>query len=150
MSDTDSSKLLDQDRIVKILNSDGSLDLLLTRCKKSITTGEEFAKYIKKKAIIEDDHYSQLKKFGGQFRVAIKNPVKLKSDSFSNKLDKIIEFDEKLYSVGSSYVAALNVMYDELTALIATIGRSRKFIKDEGKKKKKIVKMQFKQLKRLK
>lgn len=137
MSEADSSKLLDQDRIVNILNSDGSLDLLLTRCKKSITTGEEFAKYIKKKAIIEDDHYTQLKKFGGQFRVAIKNPIKLKSDSFSNRLDRIIEFDEKLYNVGSSYVAALNVMYDELSALIATIGRSRKFIKEEGKKKEK-------------
>lgn len=130
-------KVLEQERITKILNSDASLDLLLTRLKKSIITGEEFAKYIKKKAIIEDDHYAQLKKFGNQSRTALKNPLKLKHDSFSTKLDQIIEFDEKLYNVGSSYVTALNVMYDELTSLIATVSRSRKSIKDEGKRREK-------------
>lgn len=129
--------LLDRDNINKILNSDLSLDILLDRLKKSISTGEEFAKYIKKKAIIEDDHYSQLKKFGSQFRSSLKNPSKLKSDSFSNRLDQIIEFDEKSYNVGSSYVTALNVMYDELSSLIVTMGRSRKQIKEEGKRKEK-------------
>lgn len=131
------SELLDQDQINNILNGDGSLDLLLTRLKKSVGTGEEFSKYIKKKAIIEDDHYNQLKKFGTQFRVSLKNPGKLKSDSFSRGLDRIIEFDEKLYGVGSSYVTALNVMYDELTSLIATVTRTRKQIKEEGKRKEK-------------
>lgn len=130
-------RMLDQERITKILNSDASLDLLLTRLKKSLTTGEEFAKYIKKKAIIEDDHYAQLKKFGGQSRAALKNPMKLKNDSFSRTLDLIIEFDEKLYNVGSSYVTALNVMYDELNSLIATVTRSRKTIKDDGKRREK-------------
>ncbi|CAH6719074.1 RHO GTPase-activating protein Rgd1p [[Candida] jaroonii] len=132
-----SESLLDKDNINKILNSDLSLDILLERLKKSINTGEEFSKYIKKKAIIEDDHYSQLKKFGSQFRASLKNPSKLKSDSFSNRLDQIIEFDEKSYNVGSSYVTALNVMYDELSSLIVTMGRSRKQIKEEGKRKEK-------------
>lgn len=134
---SEDTKLLESDRINKILNSDSSLDILLTRLKKSLTTGEEFSKYIKKKAIIEDDHYTQLKKFGGQSRSSIKNPTKLKADSFSLKLDQIIEFDEKLYNVGSSYVTALNVMYDELTSLIATVTRNRKTVKEEGKRKEK-------------
>lgn len=132
-----SETLLDQDKVQTILNSDLSLDILLTRLKKSLNTGEEFSKYIKKKAIIEDDHYSQLKKFGTQFRSALKNPAKLKSDSFSSKLDQIIEFDEKLFNVGSSYVTALNVMFDEISSLITTISRTRKQIKEEGKRKEK-------------
>ncbi|KAK6457633.1 cortical Rho GTPase activating protein [Scheffersomyces xylosifermentans] len=136
--DNSSSSLLDQDKIHEILNSDGSLDILLTRLKQSITTGEEFAKYIKKKAQIEDEHYTQLKKFAVQTRANFKTHAsKLKSDSFSSKLDAIIGFDEKLYDVGNPYVKALTVMFDELSSLIATVTRSRKLIKDEGKKKEK-------------
>lgn len=134
---TDSSALLDQDRIQNFLNSDGSLDVLLTRLKQSISTGEEFSKFVKKKALIEDEHYNQLKKFASHTRSTMKNSMKLKNDSFSNKLDTIIEFDEKLFNVGGSYVKALNVMFDELTALVGTVSRSRKTIKDEMKRKEK-------------
>lgn len=135
--DSESAKLLELERIQGVLNSDGSLDLLLNRLKQSITTGDEFAKYIKKRALIEDDHYNQLKKFALITRTSMKTSQKIKNDSFSTKLDQIIEFDEKLFNVGSSYVKALNVMYDELSSLCQTISRSRKLIKDEGKRKEK-------------
>lgn len=136
-TNAESSTLLDQDRIQNFLNSDGSLDVLLNRLKQSITTGEEFSKFVKKKALIEDEHYNQLKKFASHTRTTMKGSAKLKNDSFSNKLDSIIEFDEKLFNVGSSYVKALNVMYDELTSLVGTVSRSRKTIKDESKRKEK-------------
>lgn len=133
----ESSKLLELDRIQNFLNSDGSLDVLLARLKQSINTGEEFSKFIKKKALIEDEHYNQLKKFASHTRTTLKGSAKLKNDSFSGRLDQIIEFDEKLFNVGSSYVKALNVMYDEIMALIGTVSRSRKTIKEEGKRKEK-------------
>ncbi|EAZ63395.2 cortical Rho GTPase activating protein [Scheffersomyces stipitis CBS 6054] len=134
----DSAALLDQNNIQEILNSDSSLDILLTRLKQSITTGEEFAKYIKKKAQIEDEHFTQLKKFAMQTKANFKtHQGKLKNDSFSNKLEAIISLDEKLHDVGNPYVKALTVMYDELSSLIATVSRSRKLIKDEAKKKEK-------------
>jgi hypothetical protein len=136
-TNAESSTLLDQDRIQNFLNSDGSLDVLLNRLKQSITTGEEFSKFVKKKALIEDEHYNQLKKFASHTRTTMKGSAKLKNDSFSNKLDSIIEFDEKLFNVGSSYVKALNVMYDELTSLVGTVSRSRKTIKEESKRKEK-------------
>ena len=100
-TNAESSTLLDQDRIQNFLNSDGSLDVLLNRLKQSITTGEEFSKFVKKKALIEDEHYNQLKKFASHTRTTMKSSAKLKNDSFSNKLDSIIEFDEKLFNVFS-------------------------------------------------
>ncbi|KAG2734980.1 hypothetical protein G9P44_001194 [Scheffersomyces stipitis] len=107
----DSAALLDQNNIQEILNSDSSLDILLTRLKQSITTGEEFAKYIKKKAQIEDEHFTQLKKFAMQTKANFKtHQGKLKNDSFSNKLEAIISLDEKLHDVGNPYVKALTVM----------------------------------------
>lgn len=137
-----SEALLEQDLIKAILNSDASLDILLGRLKQSLNTCEEFSRYIKKRGQIEDDHYSQLKKFANNLRTTIKQNTngttgKLKSDSFGSKFDLIVEFDEKLHGVGSSYVNALNTMYDELMSLTSTISKSRKLIKDEGKRKEK-------------
>lgn len=131
------AQLLQLDRIQALLNGDGSLDILLSRLKQSLSTGEEFARYVKKKAQIEDDHYSQLKKFASLTRASWKASTKLKNDSFSDRLDTIVEFDEKLFGVSSSYVAALNVMYDEVAALVTTVSRSRKLIKEEGKRREK-------------
>ena len=139
IAQTDSAKLLDTDpKIQKILNSDYTIDVLLNRLKESLNTGEEFSKFIKKKAQIEDDHYNQLKKFAGHVRTNMKNNSRnLKNDSLQFQMDKIIQFDESLYGVDNSYVVALNTMYDELTSLIGTIGRTRKLIKDEHKRKEK-------------
>lgn len=134
---SEGAKLLQLDQIQTFLNSDGSLDVLLNRLKQSINTGDEIAKYVKKKAMIEDEHYSQLKKFAGHVRGSMKTSKNLKNDTFSAKFDQVVEFDEKLHGVGSSYVKALNVMYDELVSLVNTVARSRKTIKEECKRKEK-------------
>lgn len=133
---SEGSKLLELETIKTFMNTDGALEVLLARLKRSLGTGEEFAKYVKRKAQIEDDHYSQLRKYASNVRGNLKN-TKNKNDSFSSKLDEIIEFDEKLYSVGSSYVKALNTMHDEIVSLNHTVDRSRKNIKDEVKRKEK-------------
>ncbi|KAI5969363.1 RGD1 [Candida margitis] len=132
----DSSHLLNDDKIKAVLNSDSALDVLSERLKQSLTSAEEFSKFIKKKAQIEDDHYNQLKKFASQIRTSMKNNSKnLKNDSLQIQMDRIIGFDESLSGVGSSYVTALSTMYDELMSLVHTIIRSRKTIKDEYRRK---------------
>ena len=99
-TESEYAQALDLDRIKDLFVGDASLDVLLERLKQSTSTAEEFAKFIKKKAIIEDDHYNQMKKFGSQARMSIKN-LKVQKSAFTSALDQIIEFDEKLYSVGS-------------------------------------------------
>lgn len=131
------AKLLEQDRVKSFLNSDLALDVLLTRLKQLLNTGEEFARYIKKKAQVEDDHYTQLKKTAAHTRQVSANNGKLKQDSFSRQFDKIVEFDDTQYGVGNAYVKALNVMFDELMSLVDTVLRLRKMIKEEGKRKEK-------------
>lgn len=133
---SESAKLLEQESVKTFLNSDGSLDVLLTRLKQSINTGDEIAKYVKKRAMIEDEHYAQLKKSAVNIRSVIKNK-NVKHDVFSAKFDQVIQFDEKLHGVGSSYVKALNVMNEELVSLVNTVTRNRKVVKEESKRKEK-------------
>ncbi|GEQ66346.1 hypothetical protein JCM33374_g9 [Metschnikowia sp. JCM 33374] len=136
-SASDSSQLLTQDSIQAFMNTDGALEVLLTRLKQSLNTGDEISKYVKRKAMIEDEHYGSLKKYSANLRTNMKASKSIKNDTFSRRFDSIVEFDEKLYSVGSSYVAALNVMHDELVSLMNTVSRTRKTIKDECKRKEK-------------
>lgn len=131
----EAAELLELDTIKNFMTSDGALEILLVRLKQSLNTGDEIAKYVKKKAMIEDDHYGQLKKAANNLRANLKGSRQLKNDTFLTQFDMMVQFDEKLFSVGSAYVAALNVMYDEITALIHTVARLRKSIKDECKKK---------------
>lgn len=134
---SESAALLDLDRIQQFLNTDGSVEVLLTRLKKSITTADEIAKYVKKKAMVEDEHFSQLKKSAAQVRSITKGNKNMKNDQLSAKFDEIVAFDEKLYAAGSLYVKALNVMYDEIVALVSTVTRTRKLLKEETKRKEK-------------
>lgn len=137
-NDTEAAGLLELAPIVAFMNGDGALDALLSRLKKSIGTGDEFAKYIKKRAQIEDEHYIQLKKLGSTMRMQYaKNQENLKHDSFSRSFDLIVRFDEDLMDAGGAYVKALNTMYDQLVALVGTVTRSRKTIKDDAKRKEK-------------
>ncbi|RLV96252.1 RHO GTPase-activating protein RGD1 [Spathaspora sp. JA1] len=138
-TDQTSIELLENDPKIKtILSGDASLELLLTRLKQSLNTSEEFSKFIRKKATIEDEHYTQLRKFANNSRSTMKNSGnRLKQDSLSVQMDKIIEFDEQVFQVGSSYVKGLNIMYDELTALVATVSKQRKAIKDDGRRREK-------------
>lgn len=135
--ESEGARLLELDAIQAFMNSDGSLEVLLARLKQLLSMGEEIARYVKKKAMIEDDHYNQTKKFASHLRASLKAPKGAKSDTFSTRFDAMVEFDEKLYGVGASYVSALNVMHDELVSLINTVARLRKTIKDECKKKEK-------------
>lgn len=135
---SESTKLLNEDpKIQQLLTSDIALEVLLTRLKQSINTSEEFAKFIKKKALTEDDHYNQMKKNAQATRNTLKINKNLKLDSLLAQMDKIIQFDETLFGVGDSFIRAMNNMYDELTSLVGTVSRSRKLIKEEGRRKEK-------------
>lgn len=131
--------LLQEDKIVKILNSDGAIDALLSRLKRSVLTCEEFAKYIRKKALLEDDHYEHLKKISKTTQEALKNSATLKTDSFSTNFDAIVKVDDKISQHGSSFSKSLHQMHEELAALGSTIAKSRKSTKENFRRKEKEV-----------
>ncbi|KAK6462369.1 Rgd1 GTPase activator protein [Scheffersomyces coipomensis] len=137
-SSVQSLDLLETDEIKRILKSDQSLDILLYRLKQSITTAEEFCKYLKKKAQIEEDYFNQSNRFAINIRGNFKHlQGKVKDDSFTSRLDEIIEFDQKISQVGLSYVSAITTMFNELTKLSDVVSKNRKVIKDEGRRKEK-------------
>lgn len=134
-----SPELLQEDKIVKLLNSDGAIDALLSRLKRSVLTCEEFAKYMRKKAVLEEDHNEHLKKISKTTQELLKSSSSLKSDSFITNFDKIVKLDDKISQHGSGFSKSLHQMHEELTALGSTIAKSRKSTKENFRRKEKEV-----------
>ncbi|CCH40646.1 RHO GTPase-activating protein [Wickerhamomyces ciferrii] len=134
-----SPELLDEDKIIKILGSDGAIDALLGRLKKSVLTCEEFSKYIRKKALLEEDHFEHLKKISKTTQEALKATSTLKSDSFVINFDKIVKLDDRIAQHGSNFSKSLHNMNEELSSLGSTISKSRKLTKENFRRKEKEV-----------
>lgn len=136
-----SSLELDNDpKVISILSSDASLDILLTRLKQSIKSCDEFSHYIKRKSTYEDDHSKDMKKLSLNTKQSIKSNCISTKGSFVENLNLIVSFDEKLSTdVINPFVKALEKMYDELNSLSINFTKLRKFTKDEGVRKEKEV-----------
>ncbi|KAH3682062.1 hypothetical protein WICPIJ_006963 [Wickerhamomyces pijperi] len=134
-----SPALLEDGKFCKLLTSDSAVETLLNRLKRSILTCEEFAKYIRKKAVLEQDHEEHLKKISRTTQDLLKTNINLKSDSFTLNFDKLVKLDDRIASQNSAYSKQLFQMHEELNVLASTITRNRKSHKDNFKRKEKEV-----------
>ncbi|KAL6938053.1 hypothetical protein ACO0RG_004584 [Hanseniaspora osmophila] len=119
--------ILNRPEIQQVLSSDIAINTLLTKLKQSILTCEEFSKYIKKKVLIEQEHAEEMSK-------AYKNFFSSTSNSLTKSIAELLQFDGKLSSVKTSYVIALQKMHDELNALLLTMSKARKQVKDHSRR----------------
>jgi hypothetical protein len=131
-----SPSLLEEAKIVKALNSDAAIEVLLTRLKKSINTCDEFCKYVRKRAMLEQDREEHLKKITRSTSEFLKGgSSSLKGDSFVMNLDKIVKIEERIAVNTAAHSKQLFTMHDELSSLASTFTRQRKIIKDNFKRK---------------
>ncbi|KAH3660082.1 hypothetical protein OGAPHI_007287 [Ogataea philodendri] len=136
----ESSSLLQEPRILEILNSDSSLDLLLSRLKQSIKACDEFANYLKRKQNSEENYARDVKRAASSCKSSIRSNTSVSKGSFVESLEKVIAFDDRIMGdVRSPYSKALEKMQDELNSVSATFVRLRKQLKEEGHKREKDV-----------
>lgn len=121
--------LLDAPEIQKIMSSDVAINALLSRLKQSLLTCEEFTKFIRKKYLFEEEHTEELSKQYKHFFTTT-NGV----SSLRRMIHEILEFDGKLAKVKQSYLTALQKMYDEISALLLTITKMRKTVKENSRR----------------
>lgn len=121
--------LLDAPEIQKVMNSDIAINALLTRLKQSLLTCEEFTKFLRKKYLFEEEHTDELSKQYKHFFTTT-NGV----SSLRKMIHEILEFDGKLAKVKQSYLTALQKMYDEISALLLTITKMRKSVKENSRR----------------
>ncbi|GAV52390.1 hypothetical protein ZYGR_0AG03810 [Zygosaccharomyces rouxii] len=123
-------QLLDKPEIQTVLNSDVAINALLGRLKQSLLTCEEFIKFLRKKVFFEEEHVEEL---GKQFRHFFMDTTN-GSSSLKRRIHEILEYDGKLAKVKKSYVTALQKMYDEMSALLFTMTKMRKSVKENSRR----------------
>lgn len=121
--------MLESPEIRKVMDSDVAINALLSRLKQSLLTCEEFTKFIRKKHVYEEEHVEELAKQFKHFFVDTSGGSSLKK-----KIHEILEFDGKLAHVKRSYVSALGKMYEELSALLFTMTKMRKSVKENSRR----------------
>ena len=126
-----STNLLERPEIKKVMDSDVAINALLTRLKQSLLTCEEFTKFIRKKYIYEEEHTEELSK---QYKHFFNTVTPSSNSSLKKMIHEVLTFDGKLGSVKESYVKALQKMYDELSALLLTMTKMRKSVKEHSRR----------------
>lgn len=124
------AQLFDKPEIKRVLNSDVAINALLARLKQSLLTCEEFTKFIRKKYLFEEEHVEELSKQYKHFFVTTSGT----NSSLKVKIHDILEFDGKLAQVKQSYVTALQKMCDEMSALLLTMTKMRKTVKENSRR----------------
>ncbi|VEU22862.1 DEKNAAC103967 [Brettanomyces naardenensis] len=132
-----SSQLLDQPDIKRILISDSSFTILLSRLKQSIKACDEFANFIRRKHSYEEDNVRDVRKTASACRNSITTSCVPTRGSFVDSLLTVIAYDDKLTSVRTPYIKALETMYHELMSLSQNFTRLRKQLKEEGNRREK-------------
>lgn len=127
-SQTQPAELLQRSEIKAVLSSDVAINALLTRLKGSLLTCEELTKFIRRKYLYEDEHAQEMTKTSKHFF------QETGSSGLSHSIHQLIDYDNKLSQVKVSYVSALQKIYDELTALMLTITKTRKTVKERSRK----------------
>lgn len=123
-----SNDLLQREEVKKVLSSDIAINALLSRLKGSLLTCEEFTKFMRKKYLYEEEHAQEMSKTTKHFFQETGN------SGLSRSIHQLLEYDNKLSQVKISYVRALQKIYDEVTALLLTVTKTRKSLKEKSRR----------------
>ncbi|SCU86927.1 LADA_0E01046g1_1 [Lachancea dasiensis] len=115
--------------IARVLSSDVAINALLSRLKQSLLTCEELTKFVRKKSYLEDVHAQEL---GKTYKNFFQDSTP--ASSLQRSIHQVLDFDGKLAQVKHSYVIALQKMCDELGALLATMTKTRKGLKETSRR----------------
>ncbi|KAG5999996.1 hypothetical protein E4U54_001588, partial [Claviceps lovelessii] len=114
-----------------VLSSEVGIPTLLSRLKQSIASAKEFATFLKKRSLIEDDHAQSLRKLCRSTQDNSRRPEH-RQGTFSRSYDEMIFIHDRMAENGAQFAASLHQMHEELVELIANGERGRKMWKANG------------------
>lgn len=92
---------------------------------------KEFATFLKKRAILEDDHAQSLKKLCRSTQDNMRR-ADHRTGSFAQSYDEMMYIHDRMAENGIQFAASLHQMYEELNELAINSERSRKTWKTDG------------------
>ncbi|RKF74614.1 RHO GTPase-activating protein RGD1 [Golovinomyces cichoracearum] len=114
-----------------VINSEIGVATLLNRLKQSLASTKEFAIFLKKRSILEEEHSNGLRKLCRTTTECIKKPDH-RHGSFLSAYEEVATIHEQMAENGAKFALSLHQMYDDLLEMATNIERGRKHWKNTG------------------
>ncbi|TQS35880.1 hypothetical protein Golomagni_03686 [Golovinomyces magnicellulatus] len=114
-----------------VINSEIGVATLLNRLKQSLASTKEFAIFLKKRSILEEEHSNGLRKLCRTTTECIKKPDH-RHGSFLTAYEEVANIHEQMAENGAKFALSLHQMYDDLLEMATNIERGRKHWKNTG------------------
>ncbi|BCS22929.1 putative Rho GTPase activator (Rgd1) [Aspergillus puulaauensis] len=118
-------------RLDKVIYSEIGVTTLLTRLKQSVASARDFASFLKKRSILEEEHAQGLRKVSRSLYDAA-HKSENRQGTYSYGCVELNGFHDRMADHGLQFAASLHQMSDNLTELAGNIERGRKQWKHEG------------------
>ncbi|KAL2019603.1 hypothetical protein VTK56DRAFT_9500 [Thermocarpiscus australiensis] len=118
-------------QVQDVLTSEIGISVMLNRLKQSIASAKEFAQFLKKRSILEEEHANSLKKL---CRLSQENMQRgeHRGGTFARAYDEMMAVHERMADNGIQFAMSLHQMADDLTELALIAEKSRKGWKQSG------------------
>jgi len=117
--------------VQEVLSSDIGVTTMLNRLKQSIASAKEFASFLKKRSILEDEHAKGLKKICRQTGESAHH-ADHKQGSFSHAYDEMLQIHDRMAENGLQFALSLHQMHEDLLEVAAVSEKHRKGWKVNG------------------
>ncbi|KAK2608664.1 Rho GTPase-activating protein [Conoideocrella luteorostrata] len=117
--------------VSEVMASELGIPTLLNRLKQSVASAKEFALFLKKRSILEDDHAQSLRKLCRLTQDNSRRPEH-RQGTFSRSYDEMVFIHDRMAENGSQFAASLHQMHEDLLELVANGERGRKMWKTNG------------------
>ncbi|THV49504.1 hypothetical protein BGAL_0191g00010 [Botrytis galanthina] len=114
-----------------VTSSEIGISTLLTRLKQSIASAKEFALFLKKRSIMEEEHSNGLKKLCKATGDNIRRPEH-RHGSFLQSYEEVLIIHERMAENGAQFGVSLHQMHDDLIEMASNIEKGRKHWKNTG------------------
>lgn len=118
-------------QIQDVLTSEIGVAAMLNRLKQSIASAKEFALFLKKRSILEDEHAQGLKKLCRMSQDSIHRNDH-RGGSFAKAYEEMMTIHERMAENGLLFSVSLHQMHEDLLELAAMAEKSRKGWKQNG------------------
>jgi hypothetical protein len=114
-----------------VLASEVGISAMLTRLKQSVASAKELAHFLRKRAVLEDDHATGIRKLCRMTQENLHRPDH-REGTFRAACDEMMAIHERLADNGVQYAHTLHQMYNDLAELCEVAERNRKGWKTTG------------------
>ncbi|KAH9889251.1 hypothetical protein F4778DRAFT_754599 [Xylariomycetidae sp. FL2044] len=118
-------------QVQDVLASDIAVSTMLNRLKQSIASAKEFALFLKKRSVLEDDHAKAMRKLCRMTQDSIRHSDH-RQGTFVQSYDEMLTIHDGMAENGTKYALSLHQMHEDLLEVVAVADKHRKGWKQNG------------------